>query len=375
VPFAIRSGGHSLTGASTNDGGLVINLARLNHVEILDAATGRIRVGPGARWSHVAEALLPHGLAISSGDYGGVGVGGLATAGGIGFLGRKYGLTIDHMIAADVVLGDGTLVRASTEEHPELFWALRGAGGNLGIVTSFELLARPVGDVVFLRLVYYAADLARLLERWGEVVQGAPRELTSFLYTARRPYAQIMAVFAESDTDADDALAPLLDVAPVVDQQALRVPYARIMHADDAPYYGSADAMLLSNGFASHLTAELSGEVADALRSGTSRWLAIRAVGGAVNDVDPSATAFAHRRQSFSISDIGSRETDYLRYWDRLRKHTSGLYINFESDPRPQRLHDAFPGATLQRLSRVKAAYDPDNVFNQAFPIPIEHAG
>jgi alkanesulfonate monooxygenase SsuD/methylene tetrahydromethanopterin reductase-like flavin-dependent oxidoreductase (luciferase family)/FAD/FMN-containing dehydrogenase len=375
VPFAIRSGGHSLTGASTNDGGLVINLARLNHVEVLDAATGRIRVGPGARWSHVAQALLPHGLAISSGDYGGVGVGGLATAGGIGFLGRKHGLTIDHMIAADVVLGDGTLVHASTEEHADLFWALRGAGGNLGIVTSFELLARPVGDVIFLRLVYDAADLAGLLERWGEVVEGAPRELTSFLYAARRRYAQIMVVFAGSDADADDALAPLLDVAPVVDQQALHVPYASIMHADDAPYYGSGDAMLLSNGFASHLTAELSGEVADALRSGTSRWLAIRAVGGAVNDVDPSATAFAHRRQSFSISDIGSRKTDYVRYWDRLRRHTSGLYINFESDARPQRLHDAYPGATLQRLRRVKAAYDPDNVFNQAFPIPMVRAG
>jgi FAD/FMN-containing dehydrogenase len=375
VPLAIRSGGHSLAGASTNNGGVVINLARLNRVEVLDPATGRIRVGPGARWSQVAEALSPHRLAISSGDYGGVGVGGLATAGGIGFLGRKHGLTIDHVVAADVVLADGTVVRADVGSHPELFWALRGAGANAGIVTSFDLEAKPTGDVVFARLVYDARDLPRLLQRWGEAVENAPRELTSFLYAAREQagvrYAQIAAVYAgPDDAAAVEALTPLLDVAPVVGQHAQRLPYAAIIHAEEAPHYGgSSSRPLVSNGFTTHLTAGLTGEIAGTLRAGVSRWLSIRAVGGAVNDVAAQATAFPHRGQNFNVSDIGTRERDYLRYWDRMREHTTGLYISFETDQRPQRLRDAYPGQALIRLRRVKAEYDPDNVFNQIFPV------
>src|SRR5215475_6690588 len=334
VSLSIRSGGHGVTGNSTNDGGIVIDLDRLDAVEVLDPDAGRIRVGPGARWRTVAEALTPFGLAISSGDYGGVGVGGLATAGGVGFLARKHGLTIDHIVAAEVVLADGTVVRADADHHPDLFWALRGAGGNVGIVTSFELAAKPTGDVVFARLVYDAGDLPRLLERWGEAVENAPRELTSFLYAAREPagvrYAQIAAVYTGPDDDAAvEALIPLLHAAPVVGQHAQRLPYAALIHTDEMPYYGgSITRPLVSNGFAAHLTAELSGEIAGALRAGVSRWLSIRAVGGAVNDVAPLATAFPHRDQNFNVSDIGSRGGDYLRYWDRLREHTTGLYTS-----------------------------------------------
>jgi hypothetical protein len=126
---------------------------------------------------------------------------------------------------------------------------------------------------------------------------------------------------------------------------------------------------LLSNSFAEHLTPELSGEIAEALRGGVTQWLSIRAVGGAVNDVAASGTAFAHRHQNFSVADIGRRERDFLAYWDRMRKLTEGLYINFETDPRPQRLVDAFPGETLSRLRRVKAQYDPEDVFNQTIAI------
>ena len=119
---------------------------------------------------------------MSSGDYGDVGVGGLATAGGIGFLVRKFGLTIDHVTGAEVVLADGQIVRADADENPDLLWALRGAGGNFGIVTAFELDAYPVGNVVLAQMVYDASDTAALLERWGKLVEAAPRELTSFLY-------------------------------------------------------------------------------------------------------------------------------------------------------------------------------------------------
>jgi FAD/FMN-containing dehydrogenase len=376
VPLAIRSGGHGISGRSTNDGGIVIDLGRLNQIEVLEPASGRIRVGPGARFGHVAAALAPHGLAISSGDYGDVGVGGLATAGGIGFLARKHGLTIDHVAAAEVVLADGTVVRAAPDNHPDLLWALRGAGGNVGIVTAFELEAAPVAAVVFSTMVFDASDAASLLQRWGEHVEAAPRELTSFLYLyAQRgaPTAHLLNVHAGPDPDAAVAtLTPLLELGSLLDQQSLLVPYAAIMPAHDNAHDGGQTRPLVSNGFAVRLSAELGEALAEGLRTGVAPWIAIRSVGGAVNDVPADATAYAHRHQSFNVSSVGlgAREDDFYAHWDRLRAHLDGLYLSFETDQRPERLRDAFPGETLRRLQRLKAAYDPDNVFDQNFPIP-----
>ena len=126
----------------------------------------------------------------------------------------------------------------------------------------------------------------------------------------------------------------------------------------------------MGSGLAVHLDAEVSKLIAESVHAGVVRWLSIRPVGGAVNDVDPLATAYAHRHQNFSVSDIGTREASFHAHWDELRAHLDGLYINFESDQRPERLADAYPGETLTRLRRLKTAYDPDNVFNQNFPIP-----
>ena len=142
---------------------------------------------------------------MSSGDYGDVGVGGLATAGGIGFLARKFGLTIDHVTAAELVLADGRIVRADASQNPDLLWALRGAGGNFGIVTAFELDAYPVSDVVFAQMLYDATDATGLLERWGKLVEAAPRELTSFLYLSAgqrgsAPVAQALTVLGRAPT-------------------------------------------------------------------------------------------------------------------------------------------------------------------------------
>jgi len=372
VPLAIRSRGHGISGRSTNDGGIVIDLARLDSVEVTGT---RVRVGPGASWGRVAESLAPSGLAMSSGDFGDVGVGGLATAGGIGFLARKFGLTIDHVTAAELVLADGRIVRADASENSDLLWALRGAGGNLGIVTAFELDAYPVSDVVFAQLLYDASDTAALLERWGKLVEAAPRELTSFLYlfAGRRgspPAAQAITVWADSDTDAAvEALTPLLSVAPVLDQQAQLAPYAAIVAPHDATHYGGQADPLISNGLAVHLAPELNEAIAAGLRSGAAPWIAIRAVGGAVNDVDPDATAYAHRHQNFNVSSVGGDAARFHAHWDELRQHLDGLYLSFETDQRPQRLHDAFPGNTLTRLRELKAAYDPENVFDQNFPI------
>jgi Luciferase-like monooxygenase/FAD binding domain/Berberine and berberine like len=377
VPLSVRSGGHGISGRSTNDGGIVIDLGRLNTIEVPDPGSGRIRLGPGARWGHVARALLPHGLAMSSGDSGDVGVGGLATAGGIGFLGRSRGLTIDHVTAADLVLADGTVVRADAEHHPDLFWAVRGAGGNFGIVTALELDAYPLRDVVFSVMAFDGGDAATLLRRWGELVEGSPRELTSFLYAfAQRggpPLVRLMSVYAGDDTEAAvKALTPLLGIGPLLDQQAQLVPYAAIVPAYEGQHDGGETDPLVSNGLASHVTLGLSDLLAEGLRTHVAPWLAIRSVGGAVNDVDPAATAYAHRHQNFDVNSVGlgAPEAEFRRHWDELRPHLDGLYLSFETDQRPERLRDAFPGGTLARLRELKARYDPDNVFNQNFPIP-----
>jgi hypothetical protein len=377
VPLSVRSGGHGISGRSTNDGGIVIDVANLDRIDILDPESGRIRLGPGALWGHVAQALAPHGLAMSSGDYGDVGVGGLATAGGIGLLGRKHGLTIDHLVAAELVLADGTAVRADAEREPDLFWALRGAGGNFGIVTALELDAYQLGDVVLAIMLFEGDEIGPLLRRWGAVVESAPRGLTSFLYALPQreaaPIVRLLNVYAGDDTEAAvDALEPLLEIGRLLDQQARLVPYAAVTPPHDNRHYGGQTRPLISNGFTEHMTAELAEQLADGLRSRVAPWLSIRAVGGATGDVHPAATAFAHRHQSFNISSVGlgSSENDFRAHWDDLRPRLDGLYVSFETDERRERLRDAFPGETLARLRELKARYDPDNVFNQNFPIP-----
>jgi alkanesulfonate monooxygenase SsuD/methylene tetrahydromethanopterin reductase-like flavin-dependent oxidoreductase (luciferase family)/FAD/FMN-containing dehydrogenase len=369
VPLSVRSGGHGISGRSTNDGGIVIDLGKLDRVDVLDPESGRIRLGPGARWGHVAAALAPHGLTMSSGDYGDVGVGGLATAGGIGFLARKHGLTIDHVVAAELVLADGSFVRADAADHPDLLWAVRGAGGNFGVVTALELDAYPVRDVVFSVMVLDATDIAATLERWGQVVEDAPRELTSFLYASGQR-ARLITVYASDDAEAAvNALVPLAEIAPLLDHRASLAPYAAIMPAHDNQHYGGEVQPLVSSGLAVHLAPELTERLAAGLETRATSLLAIRSVGGAVNDVDPQATAYAHRHQNFSIASIGGRARDLRRHWDDLRPHLDGLYMSFETDERPERLDDAFPGETLARLRELKRRYDPDNVFNQNFAI------
>jgi FAD/FMN-containing dehydrogenase len=354
VPLSVRSGGHGISGRSTNDGGIVIDVGALNAVEHLGG--NRFRIGPGARWGNVAQTLAPHGLGMSSGDYGDVGVGGLATAGGIGFMARKHGLTIDHVTGAEIVLADGRIVRADDE----LLWAIRGAGGNFGIVTAFELEAYPVGDVVFSSMAFDARATAELLERWGATVEAAPRELTSFLNLApQRGIAQLYSVYAGDDTQAAiDALTPLLEIGPLLDQQAQLVPYPAIVAPQGGIHRGGS-----TWDFRSGLLEHITPEAASAIAQLDAPILQIRSVGGAVNDVDPMATAYPHRTQNFALSAVGHNLP-----WDELvYPHTKGLYLSFDS--RHDRLEDAFPGETLERLRRLKALYEPENVFNQNFPI------
>lgn len=378
VPLGIRSGGHGISGRSTNNGGIVISLAALNSIEVLDEATRRIRVGAGARWMDVANAIAPYGWALSSGDYGGVGVGGLATAGGVGWLARQHGLTIDHLRAVEMVLADGSVVRASDSENADLFWAVRGAGANFGIVTSFEFEVDEVGEVGFGQLVMDASNTADFLEAWGATVERSPRDLTSFLILGAPRRGQPMIAHVLSVVASDDAdtiisrLQPLASIAPLLDQNVVITPYAGVMsNAQGGDHNGYGEPVSRS-GLLRHITPEFAAAVQRMLYSGDVHFFQIRSIGGAVSDVPDDATAFSGRAANFHVAALGANREKVDAQWQHLRPYFEGMYISFDTDVRPERLHDAFSPATLARLRELKARYDPHNVFRDNFNITPE---
>jgi FAD/FMN-containing dehydrogenase len=383
VPLGIFSAGHGISGRSLNDGGLVIDVGALNAVEVLepaspDVAAGHVRVGPGARWADVAAALAPHGLAITSGDYGGVGVGGLATAGGIGWFAREHGLTIDRLRAVDVVLADGTLAHASDSANPDLFWAMRGAGANFGVAVSFEFEAARVGQVAFAQFAFDATDTAAFLENWGKAVEEADRSVTGEVILGpprgKQQYAQAMLVVDSADPDTIIArLQPIADIAPLVDQSVGLARYDQVMQAmlDNGPQRGQGEPHSRS-GLIRHLTAAFAAEAAALLQAGASYFFAIRAVGGAVSDVPAGATAYGWRDANFSVAALGTRFSGLDQWWDKLLPHMEGLYLSFETATGPDVIARAFPPGHLARLKDLKRRYDPTGLFRDNFFIDPE---
>jgi alkanesulfonate monooxygenase SsuD/methylene tetrahydromethanopterin reductase-like flavin-dependent oxidoreductase (luciferase family)/FAD/FMN-containing dehydrogenase len=386
VALSVRSGGHGISGRSTNDGGIVVDLGALDTIEVLDDAARLVRLGPAARWGDVAAALAPRGWAITSGDFGGVGVGGLATTGGVGFLGRAHGLTIDHVRAVEMVLADGSVVRASADENPELFWGVRGAGANLGVVTSFELVADEVAAVGFAQLVHDASDTAGFLERWGAVVEASPRDTTSFLLMGRpRPgqpvVAQTMTMVDSDDPDTVLArLQPFAAIAPLLAQATAQiVPYDAVVSAPPPGPHGGEGDPVARAGLLEHVTPEAAARLAGLVASGDTYFFQIRSTGGAASDVPADATAYAHRSAQFVVSAMGASRARLDARWEALADVFSGLYLSFDTDRRPERVADAFPPATLERLRALKRRVDPTNLFRDNFsvlgPDPVdEHA-
>jgi FAD/FMN-containing dehydrogenase len=299
-----------------------------------------------------------------------VGVGGLATAGGIGWLVREHGLTIDHVRAVELVLADGSIVRADAAEHPDLFWAVRGAGANIGIATAFEFEVDEVGDVGFAQLAFDASDTAGFLQAWGDWVVDAPRDLTSFLLMGaprpgQPPVAQVMAVIDSDDPDTILArLQPLAEVAPLVGQEVRLTTYeAIISNAADTAHAGQGEPMARS-GLVGRITPEFARDAAAFLESGATPFFQIRAAGGAVHDVPADATAYGHREAEFSVSAIGSPRHGTNERWNELMApHMSGAYLSFETEVGPEHVAAAYPPATLERLREIKRRVDPDNLF------------
>ncbi len=375
LPLSVRSRGHGISGRSTNDGGLIIDLRRMNRIEILDEETRRIHVGPGARWMDVAQAIEPYGWALSSGDYGGVGVGGLATAGGVGWLVRQHGLTIDHLRAAQIVLADGTILHTCERDHPDLFWAIRGAGANMGIVTSFDFEVDPVGNIGWAQLVVDATDIAAFLQNWGSWIENAPRDTTSFMIIgqqrgARQTYAHVLAVIDSDDPDTIIArLQPLADVARVLQQRIAVTSYVDVMSNASDHYHQGQGEPAVRSGLLEHITPEFAAAAESLIRGNASYFFQIRAMGGAVADVPADATAFANRSANFSVVAFGASRSRLNAVWDQMESQFDGLYLSFETDTRPERLLEAFPEPTLGRLRTLKNRYDPANLFRDNFSV------
>ncbi|MCE0534130.1 LLM class flavin-dependent oxidoreductase [Kineosporia rhizophila] len=373
VPLGIFSAGHGLSGRSLNDGGLVIDVGALNTVEIVDASTGHVRVGPGARWVDVARALAPHGLALTSGDHGGVGVGGLATAGGVGWFAREHGLTIDALRSVDVVLADGTVKHASAEENPDLFWGMRGAGANFGVAVSFDFTAHRVGRVAFAQLVFDVPNVPLFLENWGRALEAADRSVTGQVILGPPQGGRYMAQ-ALLVVDSDDPgviienLQPIAEIAPLADQSVSLAGYDEIIGAfvSDGPQQGQGEP-LAHSGLVEHLTPEIGGKIEALLKTGASYFFQVRAVGGAVSDVPADATAYGWRSANFSLVAMGSARSGLDEHWERLKPDLEGLYISFESAVGEEVLAEAFPPAHLTRLRELKRRYDPTGLFRDNF--------
>lgn len=382
LPLGVRSAGHGISGRSTNRGGLVIDVGAMDGLEVLDRDSRLVRIGPGRTWKRVAYALRPYGWALGSGDYGGVGVGGLATAGGIGLLSRRHGLTIDHLRAVEMVLADGTPIRASDTENAELFWAVRGAGANFGIATSFEFEVYEVGDVAWAQLVLVTDDIERSLREYGRIASEAPRDTTVFFVTGRQRSGQwVVSLFGVVDNPdpqiATERLTPFLELGQLVRQDAVMTPYTGVMDnaADIGPegQQGFGEPVSRS-AFLPALTADFARDAAQLLSTDLVYFFELRAMGGAISDIAPSAMAFSHRSPQFQLAAMSSSDDLLSAQWARMHHHFDGTYLSFETDRHPDRLREAFPPDVLDRLRRLKAQYDPTNLFRDNFNISPEGA-
>jgi FAD/FMN-containing dehydrogenase len=377
LPLSVRSGGHGLSGLATNNAGLLLDLSAFNQVELLDPERHLVRIGAGARWGEVAKALAAHGLAISAGDTSQVGVGGLTLGGGIGWMVRTHGLTIDSLHAAELITADGRILHVSANAHPDLFWAIRGGGGNFGVVTSFDFYAQPRTTIVGGAVVYDMAEVESVLPAWASAMRVAPEQLNStiVLFSGFGPQAppqiRVLLCYAgEDEAAASVAIKPLLQLGTVQSQDIQKKPYYAML--EDAVSPPPSLKLVGHNGFLKSLSTEALSVIAANYGKPGQPIAQIRRLGGAMARVSPQATAFAHRESealvivpAFAPANAPEEQAQQIRRaaWHPLEALSNGAFVNFLSDASEASVAAAYPSATYARLASIKASYDPDNVF------------
>lgn len=389
IELAIRSGGHSGSGHSVSDGGIVLDLSAMKAMDIdLDHGTAWMETGLTA--GEVTAALGKHGLAVGFGDTASVGIGGITLGGGVGFLVRKFGLTIDDLLAAEIVTSDGQILHADPDTHPDLFWAIRGGGGNFGVVTRFQFrlhdLPQVVGGMLFLPAT------PEIVLRFVELAQAAPDELSTIANVLAaapplpfipevahgKPVLMAMMTFAGSAEAGEQVIAPFRALAtPLADMvRPMTYPEMYLPEPEDYHPVGANRTMFLD----SFGQREVDVIFEHFARSTAMMAVAqIRVLGGAMARVPSDATAFAHRSRPIMVNlaalygnpaDKPVHDAWVSDFMTSLRGDSTGVYVNFVGDEGEGRIREAYPAATWNRLRAIKARYDPTNLFrlNQNIP-------
>jgi FAD/FMN-containing dehydrogenase len=388
----VRGGGHSAPGHSCIDDALMIDLSALRTVTV-DSERETARVGGGALWSDVDKATAAHGLATTGGLVSHTGVGGLTLGGGIGWLMRKHGLAIDNLVGAEVVLADGRVVNASADENADLFWALRGGGGNFGVVTEFRFRLHPVRNVLAGMVLHPVARAGELLRFFRELTEGAPEELTAlfaFMLAPPAPFvppamhgaplAAIVVCWCGDPVRGAEVLAPVRAFGPPAIDLIGEMPYVALQSMLDpgAPrgmryYMKGAFYDALSDGAIDALVG------AAAQPSSLLSAVHLHHLGGAVARVDSSATPYGHRGAKYALNIIagwpeggGESHIGWARgVYDAAASFSNGAgYVNFLGDEGEARIASAYGQANFARLKELKRTYDPKNVFRYNQNIP-----
>jgi hypothetical protein len=392
LPLAVRGGGHSLAGHSVAESGIVLDLADMKGLDI-DEARRTAWAGAGLTAAEFSAAAGADGLGIGFGDTGSVGIGGITLGGGVGYLVRKHGLTIDSLIAADIVTADGQVRRVDARTHPELFWAIRGGGGNFGVATRFQYRLHEVGLIVGGLLMLPAT--AAIVASFVALAEAAPDELSTIANVMPAPPMPfvpeevhgslvVMALMAYAgDTAAGErAIAPFRALATPIVDMVRPMPYPEIYPPEDASYHPKAIAHTL---FLDRVDHDVANTIMEHLGSSDAamRVAQLRVLGGQMARIPADATAFAHRSSRILVSlatfyegpdDRPAREAWLTNFAAALRQQDGGAYVNFLVDEGEERVRAAYPGSTWDRLRAIKQRYDPTNLFrlNQNIPPAAE---
>lgn len=386
LDVAVRGGGHSAPGFGTNDDGVVIDLSPMKGVHV-DPRARTARAGGGATWGDFNYATYPYGLATTGGIVSTTGVGGLTLGGGIGYLSRGYGLSIDNLLSADVVTADGQVRTANKDENADLFWALRGGGGNFGVATSFEFQLHPVKDV-YVGLFFYELESAGdLLRFYREFIKDAPKEYGAFPAFQIAPPLPFIPEDRHGDTlcvavvhwagpldEGENAMKPFRDLASVVAEMVGPMPYPFLNSAFD-PIFPKGIRSYWKGNFVTELTDEA---IEQHLIHGpkvpeVSATMHLYPINGACHEIASDETAFAYRDANFATvivaawqdPGVDAERIQWVRdYYSGTSPHSeAGGYINFMSDDDQSRIKENYRG-NYDRLVNVKRAYDPDNLFH-----------
>lgn len=381
LELAVRSGGHSMAGHSCTEGGILLDLSAIDSIDI-DVAARTAWVGGGATAGAVTKAAGEHGLALGLGDSPSVGIGGITLGGGIGFLHRKLGLTIDQLQAAEVVTADGQRVHADAHTNPDLFWALRGGGGNFGVVTRLQFRLGEVSDVTGGPIILPATP--ETVVGAIDAAREASDDLSGMLIVMRAPpmpmlpphihrklIMMVMLVHAGDTESGQRAFAPFRALAAPLADMAHPMKYAAIYESSEPPH---PFATVVRNFFTDSIDRAGAEFLLERLQQGTAPMNVVqfRVMGGAVARVAPDATAFAHRERGMMVNAAAAFENlddrPQHQAWveetaARLCGGQAGAYIGFMGAEGAARVHEAYPGETWTRLSRIKKRYDPGNLF------------